>query len=253
MSSLYNISEDLFRLFDEIEENGGEITEEQEELLNIKQDELKAKLDNYQKAVSSWQGDVASCKEEEKRIKATRARYEHRIEYLKSAMLHAVQQFGEHGKTNMFIELPTCRLSTRASNSVEVNEERVKILINKFDNFIREVVSQGVLYTGENVDLKGIIDTINAQCKAEYGDDFLPFNVADLLDMNINISFRGSIASFLIDKGNILEQYGKSITATISNDTTKDEWKAGIEDSIEVESDINTIAKIKQNQSLQIK
>jgi len=253
MGSLYNISEDLFRLFDEIEENGGEITEEQEELLNIKQDELKAKLDNYQKAVSSWQGDVASCKEEEKRIKATRARYEHRIEFLKSAMLHAVQQFGEHGKTNMFIELPTCRLSTRASNSVEVNEERVKILINKFDSFIREVVSQGVLYTGENVDLRGIIDTINAQCKAEYGDDFLPFNTIDLIDMNISISFRGSIADFLYHKGEILEQYGKSITANMVNDTSKDEWKAGIEDSIKLESDINTIARIKQNQSLQIK
>ena len=44
MASLYQISEDILRIFNDVETNDGEITDEQYDALCIKQDELKEKL-----------------------------------------------------------------------------------------------------------------------------------------------------------------------------------------------------------------
>ena len=82
-------------------------------------------------------------------------------------MLEAVINFGETGKNNKFIELPNVRIFTKNTQSVEINEPRINILIYKFRDLIQELVQQGILYTGEDVDLVGILDSINAQCIAE--------------------------------------------------------------------------------------
>ena len=51
MSSLYNISNDILRIFNEVENNEGEITDEQYNELCIKQEELKEKLDRILKVL----------------------------------------------------------------------------------------------------------------------------------------------------------------------------------------------------------
>ena len=58
MSSLYNISEDIYRIFDAIEAAEGEVTDEQYSELQIKQEELKEKLDSYVKAVKEFQANA---------------------------------------------------------------------------------------------------------------------------------------------------------------------------------------------------
>lgn len=197
MASLYNIKEELLRAFDEIEANDGEITEEQYNALCIKQEELKDKLDAYVKAIKEWQKDAEFCKAEKKTINCRQQTYNNRVERLKETVLDAVMKFGECGKTNKFIELPSCRLFTRKSTSTEIINNRVNILIDQLLKLLREVNSTGVMVLGEECDLEGLISSINANCKAEYGDNFQPFNVDDLRCVKINIYREDSLANLL--------------------------------------------------------
>lgn len=254
MSSLYNISNDILRIFNEVEQAEGEITDEQYDELCIKQEELKEKLDSYVKAIKVWQVDEQALKDEKKRFNDRQNVYKNRIERLKKAMLEAVINFGETGKNNKFIELPNVRIFTKNNQSVEFNEPRINILINKFRDLIRELVQQGILYTGEDVDLIGILDSINAQCIAEYGEDFSPFSISDLEYLTINISYSNTIGELLRNNPDILKHIGKDMFNTeITNGTSKDEIKNVINVCSKLEQDQPTVAIIVNNQSIQFK
>lgn len=254
MSSLYNISNDILSIFNEVEQAEGEITDEQYDKLCIKQEELKEKLDSYVKAIKVWQVDEQALKDEKKRFNDRQNVYKNRIERLKKAMLEAVINFGETGKNNKFIELPNVRIFTKNTQSVEFNDLRINILINKFRDLIRELVQQGILYTGEDVDLIGILDSINAQCIAEYGEDFSPFNISDLKYLTINISYSNTIVELLRNNPDILNHIGKDMFNTeITNGTSKDEIKNVINVCSKLEQDQPTVAIIVNNQSIQFK
>lgn len=253
MSSLYNISEDILRIFDEVEQNDGEITDEQYDALCIKQEELKTKLDAYVKAIKSWEVDEKALKDEKKRFNDRQNVFKNRIERLKAAALQAVLNFGEQGKSNMFIELPTCRLFSRASKSVEVDEARVRIFMEEFERYVRELVDADVLYAGKDVDLQGILDAINANCRATHGEDFEEFTINDLIALKINVSQTASVYD-LFKSGRALQLYGNEpIYTHMEVATSKDDWKAIIDSSAIANTSAPTMAKVVINQSLQIK
>lgn len=253
MSSLYSIQEDILRIFNDIESNEGEITDEQYDALCIKQDELKSKLESYVKAIKSWEVDEKALKDEKKRFNDRQNVYKNRIERLKKAALDAVLMFGEHGKTNMFIELPNFRIFTKESKAIEVNEQRINIFINAFESYVRELVDAGILYTGKDVDLQGILDVINANVIAEQGEIFEPYTINDLIALKLNISQTASVYD-LFKSGLALNLYGKEpIYTHIENATTKDDWKVIISSANIAKTSIPTMAKEVTNQSLQIK
>lgn len=253
MSSLYNISNDILSIFNEIELADGEVTDEQYNALIIKQEELKTKLDAYVKAIKSWEADEKALKEEKKRFNDRQNVFKNRIERLKAAALQAVLNFGEQGKSNMFIELPTCRLFSRASKSVEIDEARVRIFMEEFERYVRELVDAGVLYAGKDVDLQGILDAINANCRATHGEDFEEFTLNDLIALKINVSQTASVYD-LFKSGRALQLYGNEpIYTHMEVATSKDDWKAIIDSSTIANTSAPTMAKIIINQSLQIK
>ena len=254
MSSLYNISNDILSIFNEVEQAEGEITDEQYDELCIKQEELKEKLDSYVKAIKVWQVDEQALKDEKKRFNDRQNVYKNRIERLKKAMLEAVINFGETGKNNKFIEPPNVRIFTKNTRSVEINEARINILIYKFRPLLQELVQQGILYTGEDVDLVGILDSINAQCIAEFGKDFSPFNISDLKHIKINISYTDTIQELLKNNPDILQHLGKEVFRTeVINATSKDEMKRVINICQTLEQDKPTVGIIVNNQSIQFK
>ena len=251
MASLYTIQEELLNLFGEIEANDGEITEEQLEFLNIKEEELKDKLENYYKAIQSWKADMTACKEEEKRIASTRKKYENRIEKIKSIMLDSVNMFGTEGKTNKFIELPTVRIFTKNTKAIQLNEERINLLIYYITSFIKEAYSNGCLYTGNDVDFAGILQAINANAIAEQGQDFKPFTVEDLCILNVDVVYNGSFTNMFISNNKVLETIGEMyLNTTIKQNTPKEAFKLAID--VKGQDKI-TIAEVVNNQTLQIK
>lgn len=253
MSSLYQIQEDILRIFNDVEAAEGEITDEQYDALVIKQEELKTKLDAYVKAIKSWEVDEKALKDEKKRFNDRQNVFKNRIERLKKAALDAVLTFGEQGKSNMFIELPTCRLFSRSSQSIEVDEARIRIFMEELERYVRELVTADILYSGKDVDLQGILDVINANVKATHGDSIEPFTLNDLIAIKINISQTASVYD-LFKSGLALNLYGKEPLYTkMEEATAKEDWKTIIDSSKMTGTEPPTMAKVVINQSLQIK
>lgn len=254
MASLYNISSEILRIFENVESNEGEITDEEYNSLVIKQEELKTKLDCYVKAVKEFNASAAFCKTEKKSIDDRKKIYENRVLRLKKAMLDAVNNFGELGKNNKFIELESCRLYTKASTAVNVDEDRVNLFMTHFEKFLREVVNGDVLYTGEDVDLQGILDVINANIKAEQEYGFVPFTLNDLTTFKIGIKSTATIYElFRSHKDAILEYAHNPFTSEISNETAKEDWKTIITVADEQGTAKPTMAELVRNESLIIK
>lgn len=254
MASLYNISADILRIFSDVEELEGEITDEQYNLLCIKRNELEEKLTSYFHVITEFKKDADFCKAEKKRINDKQKIYENRIEKLKKAVLEAVNNFGEVGKNNKFIELPTVRIFTRNNTSVEFNEPRIEILIEKFRHFIEEVVSADVLYTGEDVDIEGILATINAWCRAEYGDDFSNFTMADLANLEFTITTTHTIENYLKNYPDILKHLGKDIFGTkMLNETSKTHIANILNNTNVPDNEAITTSILVNNQSVQFK
>lgn len=254
MASLYNISSEILRIFENVENNEGEITDEEYNSLVIKQEELKTKLDCYVKAVKEFNASAAFCKTEKKSIDDRKKIYENRVLRLNKAMLDAVNNFGELGKNNKFIELESCRLYTKASTAVNVDEDRVNLFMTHFEKFLREVVNGDVLYTGEDVDLQGILDVINTNIKAEQEYGFVPFTLNDLTTFKIGIKSTATIYElFRSHKDAILEYAHNPFTSELSNETTKEDWKTIITVADEQGTAKPTMAELVKNESLIIK
>ena len=250
MSSLYYISQDIYRIFDAIEAAEGEITDDQYSELQIKQEELKEKLDAYVKAVKEFQANADFCKNEKKSINDRQNIYKNRVENLKSAMLDAVNAFGEQGKTNKFIELPTCRIFTKTSKSIEADEIRLYILSKEFYRLICELVRNGVLYTGEDVDLQGILNVINANVIAEQGEGFEPFTIQDLIQCKLRVSMYASIYDCFRSNEYLIKQIvNNPIISKVDTEICKDDCKFIIENT----DNKLTIAKQVISNNLQIK
>lgn len=276
--SLYHIEEELLRIFANIEENDGEVSEELWAELEITKENLKGKLDNYIKAIKSWDGDVTIIKDEVKKLNNTAKVRTNRIDRLKKAMLTAVLLFGEDGKSgNKFIELATVRVFSKGTNAVDTNELRITALIGEFERFVRELVDNDILYTGNNVELQAILDVINTNLKAEHettdedtvnihrGNEFIPYTLTDLTTLKIEITTTKTVYELFRGGREALVLYGKDpIHTQMRNHTAKEDWKTAIEVVDRINKDIDgeagaslvsypTVAKIVKNQSIQMK
>lgn len=255
MPSMYTIKQELIDLLNEVEEAGGEITAEQEEKLVITEAELKSKLNDYHKAILNWEGDILACKEEEKRIAATRKKYENRISRLKNIMKDAVTEFGETGKTNKFIELPTVRLSTKNSITTEVNGERIGILLETFQDIAIEKYKNGIFYFQMPKDVETLLKEINDRIYTKYMESVEPFTIDDLSALEIDLITHCKLYDLCDSHINaftdFLQNYFKGNSSVIASNTPKEIWKNAITNSAE-ENNV-TCAKLVNNTSLLIK
>ena len=251
MISLYNIEQNLIDLFQTIEDNDGEITEEQLKELEINENNLKEKLDSYRKIINEWDSDIEKCKKEAKRLTGIAKVRENRITRLKTAMTNAVSMFGNSGKTNKFIELDDCRLSTRNNESVELDDKRIYNLKSYFIETIIELVDNNILATGNNLDLEGILANINNLHKGytEIEEEYVPYTMDDLFNIRFEIKTKATIAELLQNKGLLTESIAVDYSDFEINDSNS---KTDLKNAIKLGSDI-TCAKPINNISLLIK
>lgn len=251
--NIYKIQENINRIFSEIEENAGEITEEQLEQLNINQENLKQKLSDYNKAIQVYKNYNEGISNEIKRLQELKKTRTNRIEVLRNTMKNAVINFGTDGKSgNKIIELEDCKLFTKSTESVIENKERLDILRYEFIDYCRELYKNDLLITGDDIDVQGLIDSINAKCIAERGENFIPFTIYDFICANIIFKFTVSLKN-LIESNNYLLQayYGLDYSTGIDMDIDKNTVKYIVKDQ-NTNNNI-TIGNIEKNKVLCMK
>lgn len=253
MQSLYQISDELLSIFNEIESNDGEVNEEQLQALEIAQENLQEKLSSYKKAIRCWEADIDACKQEEKRIKAARQVKENRITNLKDRMLGAVLQFGyegkanKKGKTNHFYELPDGRIFTKTTESTEINENRINILINLLIEICEDDI-RAFPYENEEF-YEFILNKLNEKLHLYYEgqEDFI---IDDLKLLVFNYSVEINLKSLICEYANNIKDYKEMGIPFLglSFVTPKSVLKLALDAGNEL-----TIAKIKETQSITIK
>lgn len=251
--NIYKIQENINRIFIEIEENAGEITEEQLEQLNINQENLKQKLSDYNKAIQVYKNYNEGISNEIKRLQELKKTRTNRIEVLRNTMKNAVINFGTDGKSgNKIIELEDCKLFIKSTESVIENKERLDILRYEFIDYCRELYKNDLLITGDDIDVQGLIDSINAKCIAERGENFIPFTIYDFICANIIFKFTVSLKN-LIESNNYLLQayYGLDYSTGIDMDIDKNTVKYIVKDQ-NTNNNI-TIGNIEKNKVLCMK
>ena len=254
MASIYNIQQDLLEIFDQIEANEGEITPELEEQLRISQDEFEDKIRSYTCVVRQLECDLAAIKDEKARLDAIKKSKEKTIERLKQVMVEAIQMFGNTSKTGVkFIDYGTGKVSLRKSESIELDDDKLKAFTNRFISYFNWLRYQNTFDQTE-FDCKEITD----YCNQAHGNDFdedaiLPdFTEDDMAKIQADLDFRISLKDIITtEKGRALMRAILEYNTVVSAKPVVD--KKAIKDEVKSDSTIPTFATYVVKQNVTIK
>lgn len=235
MANIYNIQQNLLDIFNQIEENCGEITPELEEQLNISKDEFEDKIKSYTCVIHQLESDLCAIKEEKDRLDSIKKSKEKTIESLKRIMVEAIQLFGNTSKSGTkFIDYGTGKVSLRKSESVEIDDNRLKVFINRFISYFTWLHYYNTFDQTE-FDYK----EITKYCNKVRDDDseenlvFSNFTEEDMNKIQADLDFRISLKDMIsTEKGRNLMRailnYSTDISAkpVIDKKALKDEIKS---------------------------
>lgn len=258
MDSLFAISNDLRKIIEDIEIQGGEITPEQEEDLIISEANLKEKLEHYRKAILILEYQEQLAYDEIKRLQSAKKTKDNIVNRLKTNVLNAVLEFGECGKSgNKVIECETSKFFTANTKSVVLDEYKIGVLITMFIDWADTLNNVDMLDnsfgSNDNFAPNSIIDIINKKAhEKELIDDDFNFTVDDLYLTRIEISYDLSIFQLLEAdaRGLLRETINNSHRVNIVSALNKFEIKKSIEGNITPNV---TVAKIVNEPSLRIR
>lgn len=212
MDNLFNISNELRNIIEDIEVQGGEITDEQAERLEVREQEMKDKLDNYRKAILVLKYQEAMCSDEIKRLQAAKKAKTNVINKLNNSVLNAVVEFGEDSKSgNKTYSTDTFKFYTVNRKSVELDEHRLQVLCECFKAWATELNDNDCLVSDfDDYDFNpdNVIIWINkyAHQKGILQDEEPDFKVDDLYCAKLKFEASIELASLIkADKIEILK------------------------------------------------
>jgi len=142
MKNLFNIDAELYEVYNEIENNGGEMTPELEATLEITEAERLTKGEGYVYVIKQLRSQADMIKSEIKRLQELAKRYENSADKLSDTLLQSVVAHGQ-------IKTALVTISSRKSKSVSITDEsllgaeylRIKTEPNK--TAIKEALESG--------------------------------------------------------------------------------------------------------------
>ena len=253
--SLYEIQDELQQIIDNIEENGGEVDEFTEEALKIKQEEFESKIESYCNAITILKSEAECCKNEKQRINNIQTTKKNIIEKLRDRILDAVLTWGTPGKNgNKVLNLATRKLFTKLTPTFVPNEDRIATLSIYFKSYVLELKRNGILVTGQDIDLKGMMAAINALVRTEKGENYPPFTVNDLNYIEYEFSGRYSLNQMFDGSHDFLFDMINSPNVSISTETNDKDAKQSIITAAELGIEPTcTLGHIEDKPSLTIK
>lgn len=238
MASIFNIQQDLYSIFDSIEENEGEITPELEEVLTIKREEFSTKIQGYVAFIKQLELDNKGIKEEIARLKDLQKSKEKTIDNLKKIMAMAIDAFGDTNKSGTkFLDYGTGKVSIRKSDSIEVDEEGTKQFVNRFFRYFNWLHFTNTADQQE-LDVKDVIDFCNKN-KQDDEEDIVETNYTDddLTNLQANLDFKVNLKDLITNPNglkliNSLLDY--KVLATIKPSVDKTEVKKEVKSNGEI-------------------
>ena len=142
MKNLFNIDAELYEVYSEIENNGGEMSPELEAALEISETERMTKGEGYVYVIKQLKSQAELLKAEAKRLLEIAKQYENSGDKLADRLLQSVMAHGQ-------IKTAFVTISTRKSKSVSITDEsllkaeylRIKTEPNKIA--IKEALESG--------------------------------------------------------------------------------------------------------------
>jgi hypothetical protein len=142
MKNLFNIDAELYEVYSEIENNGGEMSPELEAALEITEAERMTKGEGYVYVIKQLKSQADLLKAEAKRLQEIAKQYENSADKLADRLLQSVIAHGQ-------IKTAFVTISTRKSKSVSITDEsllkaeylRIKTEPNK--TAIKEALESG--------------------------------------------------------------------------------------------------------------
>lgn len=238
MASIFNIQQNLYAIFDSIEENEGEITPELEEALTIKREEFSTKIQGYVAYIKQLELDNKGIKEEIARLKDLQKSKEKTIDNLKKIMAMAINAFGDTNKSGTkFLDYGTGKVSIRKSDSIEVDEEGTKQFVNRFFRYFNWLHFTNTANQQE-LDVKDVIDFCNKN-KQDDEEDIVETNYTDddLTNLQANLDFKVNLKDLITNPNglkliNSLLDY--KVLATIKPSVDKTEIKKEVKSNGEI-------------------
>ena len=251
--SIFDIDKELYALYDEIEEAGGEITPEIEEKLEINGQEMTNKVRSITNFINKLKADLFAIKSETDRLAKLKKSKENTITGLTNLVLFAINKYGvEDKKGKKWIDWGTGKVSIRKSTSVELYDKKIDNLADVLKTTVVNGIYTNTLHQSNCIDPQAILDAAihNAQIEGDITNSEV--EVEDMDDVIINVTIPVTMAKLLYGDG-------YSLLANMG-DVAKDGWsfkpsvdKKAMKVKLTDEGCTSNIAKVVENDNLTIK
>ena len=251
--SIFEIDKELYALYDEIEEAGGEITPEIEEKLELNGQEMTNKVKSITNYINKLKADLLAIKSETDRLAKLKKSKENIIAGLTKLVLFAINKYGtEDKKGKKWFDWGTGRVGIRKSTSVELDDKKIENLVDVLKTTVVNGIYTNTLHQSSSIDSQSLLDAAihNAQIEGDITNSEV--EVEDMDDIIVNVTIPVTMDKLL---------YGDcySLLANMG-DVAKDGWsfkpsvdKKAMKVKLTDEGCTSNIAKVVENDNLTIK
>ena len=251
--SIFDIDKELYALYDEIEEAGGEITPEIEEKLELNGQEMTNKVKSITNYINKLKADLLAIKSETDRLAKLKKSKDNTITGLTNLVLFAIKNYGtEDKKGKKWIDWGTGRVGVRKSTSVELDDKKIEYLVDALKTTVVNGIYTNTLHQSSSIDSQSLLDAAihNAQIEGDITNSEV--EVEDMDDIIVNVTIPVTMAKLLYGDG-------YSLLANMG-DVAKDGWsfkpsvdKKAMKIKLTDEGCTSNIAKVVENDNLTIK
>ena len=251
--SIFEIDKELYALYDEIEEAGGEITPEIEEKLELNGQEMTNKVKSITNYINKLKADLLAIKSETDRLAKLKKSKENIIAGLTKLVLFAINKYGtEDKKGKKWFDWGTGRVGVRKSTSVELDDKKIEYLVDALKTTVVNGIYTNTLHQSSSIDSQSLLDAAihNAQIEGDITNSEV--EVEDMDDIIVNVTIPVTMAKLLYGDGYML--------LANMGDVAKDGWsfkpsvdKKAMKVKLTDEGCTSNIAKVVENDNLTIK
>lgn len=245
--NIFQISQELLNIFQELEDNGGELTEELESQLAVTQADFKEKVKSYSDIIKYTNSEIDLIDKEIARLKDLKESKEKAIDRLKKVIIWAVGMFGETTKSGgKFVDFGTGKVSIRNSQKVEVNTDITDSVVKNVFSYLNMLNYTKELEYADGVDCGDLIKALKDM------DNPVDITEDELYHIGASLSLDINLRDLLTNNGvDFIRKFLTFVqTYKAKSNVSKTALKPILEEN---KTDLHHIASIVSNQTVTIK